>query len=85
MDNPESVPTSVMQTYSNKTNEPWGINEYRTPKEYEDPVLQVKKREWEKQKKGQPDKRYVTKKGFYMDYSLNVAKKIPSSCINFLI
>ena len=33
----------------------------------------------EKQKKGEKDKRYLTKKGFYMDYDLKIAKTIPGS------
>ena len=55
------------------------MKEYKTPQEYLDPNLEVKKREWEKQKKGQPNKKYVTKKGFYMDYDLKVSKGIPGS------
>ena len=78
MDNPESLPPSVIYSYDNKTNEPWSLKEYRTPLEYEDPRLQVQKRDWEKQKKGLPDKRYVTKRGYYMDYPLSVAKKVPA-------
>ena len=40
--------------------------------------LELKKRKWETQKKGEKDTKYLTKRGFYMDYDLKVAKGIPS-------
>ena len=82
MDNPE-LPVSLIYSYDNKTNQTWNLKEYKTPKLSVDPVLEKKKRQWEKQKKGQPDKKYVTKRGFYMDYSLKVAKDIPGASMIF--
>lgn len=40
---------------------------------------ELKKRKYESQKKGEKNKLYVTKRGFYMDYDLKVGKTIPSS------
>lgn len=40
---------------------------------------ELRKRKWQSQKKGEKDKKYVTKRGFYMDYDLKVAKGIPST------
>ena len=39
----------------------------------------MRKRKWETQKKGEKDTKYQTKRGFYMDYELKVAKGIPST------
>jgi len=39
----------------------------------------MKKRKWQSQKKGIKDTKYLTKRGFYMDYDLKVAKSIPST------
>ena len=41
--------------------------------------MEIQKRKWQEQRKGQKDGRYVTKRGFYMDYDLKVAKGIPAS------
>jgi hypothetical protein len=41
--------------------------------------LEIRKRKWQSQKKGVKDGSYVTKRGFYMDYDLKVAKSIPST------
>lgn len=55
------------------------------PREYLDPALQVKEREWATQKKAQKDRRHVTKRGFYMDYDLKIASGIPGSSNHYLI
>ena len=44
------------------------MEEYHTPKIYQDPKLEVQKRKWAVQEKGQKTDKYVTKRGFYMDY-----------------
>jgi hypothetical protein len=44
--------------------------------------LELKKRKWESQKKGEKDTKYLTKRGFYMDYELKVAKTIPSAHVH---
>ena len=36
--------------------------------------MEVQKRAWASQKKGQKTDKYVTKKGFYMDYHIKVQK-----------
>jgi len=83
MDNPErsyqTLDPLVMYKYDNHTNLPWNITEYHTPRLEVNPDLEVQKRKWESQKKGVPSNKYETKKGFYMDYDLKVAKGIPST------
>lgn len=74
-----------MFNYDRGLNKSWNIPEYKTPRIYQDPALQVKKRKWETQKKGQKTDDYVTKRGFYMDYDLKVQKSVPASCINIVI
>jgi len=44
--------------------------------------LELKKRKWESQKKGIKDSKYVTKRGYYMDYQIKVASSIPSSTVH---
>ena len=70
----------MMYSYDRGTNKSWNIPEYKTPKIYQDPKLEVQKRVWASQKKGQKTDQYVTKKGFYMDYQLKVSKSVPASC-----
>ena len=69
-----------MYSYDRKTNQSWNISQYKTPKIYQDPKLEIQKRVWAKQEKGKKSDKYVTKKGFYMDYHIKVAKSIPASC-----
>lgn len=81
--NPESYsPISPRQMYSydRGLNKSWNMSEYKTPRIYQDPKLEVQKRVWEKQKKGQKTDKYVTKRGFYMDYHIKVQKSIPAPC-----
>lgn len=82
MNNPETsfhtIDTATMYSYNRGTNQSWNMSEYRTPKLEVDASMQVQKRKWLSQKKGQKDGRYVTKRGFYMDYDLKVTKSIPS-------
>ncbi len=77
-----TINPQIMFQYQNKQNLPWLITEYHTPREYLDPDMQVKKRKWAQQKKGDKNNSYVTKKGFYMDYDLKIAKSIPSTRIS---
>ena len=44
--------------------------------------MEVKKRKWASQKKGVKDNKYLTKRGFYMDYDLKIGKGIPSSNVH---
>jgi hypothetical protein len=80
--NPENcfhtIDTGTMYRYSTHKNIPWAIPEYRTPRLEVDAGLEVQKRKWQAQKKGEKDGRYVTRRGFYMDYQLKVAKGVPS-------
>ena len=46
IDNPECLSARIMYNYDKKTNQTWNIPEYKTPREYLDPILQVKQREW---------------------------------------
>lgn len=42
--------------------------------------MEVQKRKWATQKKGIKDTmKYVTKRGFYMDYHIKVQKSLPAS------
>lgn len=74
-----------MHKYATATNVSWINHEYKTPREYLDPLDQVLKRKYAEQQKGQPDKKYATKRGFYMDYDMKIAKSIPSPGILYLI
>ena len=73
-----------MHSYDRKTNETWNKQEYKTPKIYQDPKLQIQQRIWDVQEKGKKTDKYVTKRGFYMDYDLKVSKSLPASCMFFL-
>jgi hypothetical protein len=83
MDNPElychTIDTATIYQYDNQTNVPWNLTEYRTPKTEVNAELEIKKRRWTSQKKAQKDGRYVTKRGYYMDYDLKIAKSVPST------
>ena len=83
MENPETsyrtIDPSTMYKYDHHTNIPWNVTEYHTPRLEVDPDLEMKKRKWESQKKGVKDNKYLTRRGFYMDYDLKVAKGIPST------
>ena len=46
-----------MYQYDTGNNIPWGFNQYQTPRQYADPIKQVKQRQYAKQKKGEKDKR----------------------------
>lgn len=83
MDNPEhmyhTIDTSTMYKYDHHTNIPWNMTQYRTPRLEVNADLEIQKRKWDSQKKGIKDTKYLTKRGFYMDYDLKVAKDIPST------
>jgi hypothetical protein len=74
-----------MFNYDRGLNKSWNMSEYRTPRIYQDAALQIQKRKWAVQEKGKKTDKYVTKRGFYMDYELKVAKSIPGSSIFNLI
>ena len=44
IDNPETLTPRLIHDYDTKANETWNFKEYRTPREYLDPNLQVKER-----------------------------------------
>lgn len=85
--NPESFSPSMispkqMYSYDRGTNKSWNMSEYKTPRIYQDAKLEQNKRKWATQKKGVPDStKYVTKRGFYMDYHIKVSKSVPGSSI----
>jgi hypothetical protein len=70
-----------MFEYDTHKNIPWNFHEYDPEKEYLDPADIVLQRKYSSQKKGEKTNLYVTKKGFYMDYDLKVAKSIPGASI----
>jgi hypothetical protein len=82
MDNPEqsfhTLDPSLIYKYDNHTNIPWNVTEYHTPRLEMNVDLEIQKRKWESQKKGIKDTKYLTKRGFYMDYDLKQAKAVPS-------
>ncbi len=86
MSNPQfsrhTIDTATMYSYSQHKNIPWNITEYQTPKNEVNIDLQLKKRKWLTQKKAQKDGRYLTKRGYYMDYDLKVAKSVPSAHVH---
>lgn len=55
------------------------MREYSPEKEYLDPQKQVLLRKYASQKKGEKNSLMVTRRGFYMDYDLKVAKSVPGS------
>lgn len=82
--NPESYGSGgmsprMMFSYDRGTNKSWNMQEYKTPRIYQDSRLEVQKRKWASQEKGQKTDKYVTKRGFYMDYDLKVSRSIPAS------
>lgn len=82
MDNPQvsyqTIDAPTMYKYDHHTNIPWNVTEYHTPRLEVNPDLEMQKRKWESQKKGIKDNKYLTRRGFYMDYDLKVAKGVPS-------
>ena len=84
MINPEMhapvITPRTMYNYDRGFNNTWNMKEYHTPKIYQDPKLEMQKRKWDQQKKGQKTEKYVTKRGFYMDYHVKVSKSVPASC-----
>ena len=84
MENPESssppLSPRVMHNYNNHTNIPWNITQYTVPALHYDHKKIMRDRMYASQKKGvKVNDFYVTRRGFYMDYELKVAKEIPSS------
>ena len=47
-------------------------------------MRQMSERKYLTQKKGEKDTNYLTRKGFYMDYHIKVAKALPSPCAHNL-
>ena len=80
--NPEQplITPRTMYDYDNHTNIPWNDPEYQPVKEYLDPRAIFSERKFRDQPKGQKDPRYVTRRGFYMDYHVKVVKELPASC-----
>lgn len=48
-------------------------------RQYLDPNKQVLDRKYAVQEKGKKDTRYLTKRGFYMNYHIKVVKALPAS------
>ena len=74
-----------MYSYDRGLNKSWNMSQYKTPRIYQDAALEVQKRKWATQKKGQKTNKYVTKRGFYMDYDLKVSKSIPGSSNSWIM
>lgn len=88
MENPESCSVELtprtIYKYDKHTNLPWNIPEYHVPVQHYDYKQIMRDRMYASQKKGvKVNDYYVTKRGFYMDYDLKVAKNIPSSGMNY--
>ena len=84
MENPESSSPSLtprtMYKYDQHTNLPWNMTQYEVPALPYDYKKIMRDRMYASQKKGvKANDFYVTRRGFYMDYDLKVAKGIPSS------
>ena len=86
MDNPESqsgdLSPRTMFAYDSHKNIPWNVTQYHVPILHYDYKEIMRNRLYASQKKGvKVNDFYVTKRGFYMDYDLKVAKGVPSSGI----
>ncbi len=84
MQNPElnlsELTPKTIYMYDNHTNVPWNMTFYKHMQDSFDQKEIVKQRMYASQKKGvKVNDNYITKRGFYMDYSLKIAKSIPSS------
>lgn len=77
----ELITPRTMFEYDNHTNIPWNDPEYQPVREYLDPARQMAERRYADSPKGQKDMRYLTRRGFYMDYHMKIMKEIPASCI----
>lgn len=79
-ENPESnmLTPRTMYEYDHHTNIPWNDPEYQPVREYLDPARQVNERKYATQEKGKKDTRYLTRRGFYMDYHVKVVKALPA-------
>lgn len=74
----ELISPLTMYEYDHHTNIPWNDPEYQPVREYLDPVKQITERKYLAQKKGEKDNKYLTRKGFYMDYHVKVVKALPA-------
>ena len=77
MNNPEVIQPEVMYQYDTHRNIPWNDTEYQPVSKYEDPLKQVLERKYLEDPKSVPSSRYITKRGFYMDYHIKVVKELP--------
>lgn len=85
MDNPEvscsQISPREMFNYDNHKNIPWNVTQYHPPALHRDYMKAMREKLYASQKKGvKVNDFYVTKRGFYMDYDLKVAKGVPSAC-----
>jgi hypothetical protein len=69
----------TMFDYDTHRNIPWNFREYSPEKSYLDPKEQVLQRKYSTQRRGDKSALYTTRRGFYMDYDLKVAKSVPGS------
>jgi hypothetical protein len=78
---PTSSLLSVEDMYavSRRTNAAWGVDGYEVPKFYEDPKRQIEEREYiaNQKNKGKKSKKYVTKRGNYLDDEIKKTNKVP--------
>lgn len=87
MQNPEAESVQLsphkIYDYDHHTNLPWNMTQYEVPVLHYDYKKIMRDKMYASQKKGVKVNDYhVTKRGFYMDYELKVAKGIPSSSKN---
>lgn len=82
-ENPENgmLSARTMYEYDRHTNIPWNDPEYQPVRQYLDPVQQMNERKYSQQERGKKDTRYLTKKGFYMDYHIKVVKALPAPSV----
>ena len=84
MENPELVKSMIsprqIYSYDKNNNIPWNMSQYELPALHFDQKLIIRQKQYAAQKKGvKANDFYVTKRGFYMDYDLKVAKGVPGS------
>lgn len=74
------MPVDEMFSIARRTHAAWGIEGYEVPKEYQDPLKQIQDREFIKnaKNKGRKDKRYVTKRGNFLNDLEKTFGKLPA-------
>ena len=74
------MPVDEMFSILRRTHAAWGIEGYEVPKEYQDPMKQMRDRDYVKnaKNKGKKNKMYVTRKGHFLQDLEKVYGKFPA-------